>query len=223
MISFIIPTVYKAPQLPQLLQNLGNNTLVTEVILYENAPNNGMLDSLSYSDKLRIKPYTKNLFCNSVWNYGTKNSKNYYYALCNDDILFPSIIIEDILYFYKHRPKSGFIGMHFCQFAHLKDKPLIYGVIEKDKWFGDGGWGSLIFNHKDNNVIIPNDLKQWHGDSYYINYSKYPCYDYYGDKFYTSTKNHSTSTPIELINTVCAQDCKVWKEKYKLDKPLWKK
>jgi hypothetical protein len=33
MISFLIPTVYKAPQLPKLIQDLNNCELVTEIIL----------------------------------------------------------------------------------------------------------------------------------------------------------------------------------------------
>lgn len=222
MISFIIPTIYKAPQLPQLLQNLENNDLVTEIILVENAPYNGMLDNIPYLNKVKIKPYSENLFCNGAWNYGSQTCINHYYALCNDDILFPSTIIQDILHFYKFRPKSGFVGMHFCQFNEVNYRPLVYGVMERTKWCGDGGWGTLIFNHKDNNVIIPEDLKQWHGDSYYINYSKYPCYEYYGEKFYTTKQNHSTSTSNELIETICKQDCDIWNQKYKLEEPLWK-
>jgi hypothetical protein len=219
MISFIIPTVYKAPQLSKLIQNLEDCELVTEIILYENAPNNGMLDNIS-SDKLIIKKYTKNDFCNKAWNYGAENSKNYYYALCNDDILFPTSIIDDVLHFYKLRPKSGFIGMHKTQFDTVC-KPNVYGFIEREVWYMDGGWGSLIFNHKDNNVIIPSELKQWCGDTYFLYYSKYPCYNYFGEKFYTNYQNHSTSTDNKLINTVCVQDCKIFEEKYKLEKPIW--
>ena len=75
MISFIIPTIYKAPQLPQLIKDLNKCDLVTEIILYENAPNNGILNNI-YSDKLIIKEYTENVYCNGAWNYGAENYKN---------------------------------------------------------------------------------------------------------------------------------------------------
>jgi hypothetical protein len=219
MISFLIPTVYKAPQLLKLIQNLDNCDLVTEIILYENAPYNGILDNIS-SDKLIIKTYTENDFCNKAWNYGAKNSKNHYYALCNDDILFPTSVIDDVLHFYKFRPDSGFIGMHPTQFDIFSGKSLVYGFIQREVWHIDGGWGTLIFNHKDNNVIIPDDLKQWCGDTYYVHYSKYPCYNYFGEKFYTSSDDHSTSTKSDILD-ICINDQKIYEEKYKLEKPLW--
>ena len=222
MISIIIPTVYKAPQLPQLLLNLENCDLVTEIILVENAPPNGILDNINYSNKLIVKPYTENLFCNGAWNYGTQVCKNHYYAFCNDDVLFPNVIIKDVINFYKSRPNSGFIGMHPCQFDSLKDRPLIYGFIEREDWHMRGGWGTLIFNHKDNDIIIPNDLKQWCGDTYYIFYSKYPCYDYFGEKFYTNHLQHSTSTTNDIID-ICHNDQYVFEQKYILKKPIWKK
>jgi hypothetical protein len=219
MISFLIPTVYKAPQLPKLIQNLNDHELITEIILYENAPYNGILDNIS-SDKLIIKKYAKNDFCNKAWNYGAENSKNHYYALCNDDILFSTSIIDDVLHFYKFRPKSGFIGMHFTQYHHHHQQPDVYGFIKREVYRTEDGWGCLIFNHKNNNVIIPDDLKQWCGDTYYVHYSKYPCYNYFGEKFYTSNKDLSTSTQGDILN-ICYNDQKIYEEKYKLEKPIW--
>lgn len=219
MISFIIPTVYKAPQLPLLIQTLDSCEVISEIILYENAPSNGMLEGI-FSNKLIIKEYTGNDFCNKAWNYGAENSKNYYYALCNDDILFPTTVIHDILHFYKFRPNSGFIGMHPTQFNSEETSPILYGVSKREVWHIDGGWGTLIFNHKDNNVIIPDDLKQWCGDTYYVHYSKYPCFNYFGEKFYTNNDDHSTSTKSDILN-ICYNDQKVYEEKYKLEKPIW--
>jgi hypothetical protein len=48
--------------------------------------------------------------------------------------------------------------MHKTQFD-TACKPDVYGFIKREVWHIDGGWGTLIFNHKDNNIIIPNDLK----------------------------------------------------------------
>ena len=42
MISFIIPTLYKSEKLIQLLRNLDVHPLVSEIILVEDCPDNGV-------------------------------------------------------------------------------------------------------------------------------------------------------------------------------------
>ena len=221
MISFIIPTIYKSERLIQLLQNLDVHPLVSEILLIEDCPNTGMLDPISnnFFNKVTVIPFKERKYCNGGWNLGISLVKTHYYALCNDDVLFPATIINDVLNFYKTRPKSGFIGMHKTQFDTLC-APNVYGFIKREVWYMDGGWGSLIFNHKDNDIIIPNDLKHWCGDVYFLYYSKYPCYNYFGEKFYTSDKDHSSSFN-EEIQTIVENDCKIFEKKYKLEKPIW--
>ena len=80
-------------------------------------------------NKLTIVPFQERKYCNGGWNLGVSLVKTYYYALCNDDILFPTSVIDDVFHFYKLRPKSGFIGMHKTQFD-TACKPD--GVISKN-------------------------------------------------------------------------------------------
>ena len=218
MISFIIPTLYKSKKLIQLLRNLDVHPLVNEILLIEDCPSTGMLDGYDFN-KLTIVPFQERKYCNGGWNLGVSLVKTHYYALCNDDILFPTSIIDDVLHFYKFRPKSGFIGMHKTQFD-TACKPDVYGFIKREVWHIDGGWGTLIFNHKDNDIIIPNDLKHYCGDTYYVHYSKYPCYNYFGEKFYTGVQDHGTSFSEEISEIIC-NDQKTYEEKYKLEKPIW--
>ena len=219
MITFIIPTIYKSSFLIQLLRSLDVHPLVSEILLIEDCPSTGILNNC-YFNKLNVVPFQERKYCNGGWNLGINLTKTHYYALCSDDILFPTTIIDDILYFYKSKPNSGVIGMHKTQFD-TACKPNVYGFIKREVWHLEGGWGSLIFNHHNNDIIIPSELKQWCGDTYFLYYSKYPCYNYFGEKFNTNLQSHSTSTNNELINTVCVQDCKVFEEKYKLEKPIW--
>jgi len=221
MISFIIPTLYKTKKLIPLLISLNAHSLVREILLIEDCPYTGMLDGYDFN-KLTIVPFQERKFCNGGWNLGVSLVKTHYYALCNDDVLFPTSIIDDVLHFYKLRPKSGVIGMHPTQYDVFKGKPLIYGFVEREIWHMDGGWGALQFNHKDNLLIIPEDLKMWCGDTYNVYYSKYPCYDYFGEKFYTGNDEHSSSTNSELIE-IGRNDQRVFEEKYKLENPIWKK
>jgi GT2 family glycosyltransferase len=219
MISFIIPTIYKSERLIQLLRSLDVHSLVSEILLVEDCPYTGMLDGYNFN-KLTIVPFQERKFCNGGWNLGVSLSKNHYYALCSDDILFPTSVIDDVIHFYKFRPKSGVIGMHPTQYHNSDSKPLIYGFTEREIWHIDGGWGALQFNHKDNIIQIPEDLKHWCGDTYNVYYSKYPCYNYFGEKFYTTSKDHGTSTNEEVLE-ICYNDQRVFEEKYKLEKPIW--
>ena len=221
MISFIIPTLYKSKKLIQLLRSLNAHSLVSEILLIEDCPYTGMLDGYDFN-KLTIVPFQERKYCNGGWNLGVNLVKTHYHALCSDDILFPTSIIDDVLHFYKLRPKSGVIGMHPTQYNNFNDKPLIYGFIEREIWHMYGGWGALQFNHKDNLLIIPEDLKHWCGDTYNVYYSKYPCYDYFGEKFYTGSDEHGTSSSSEIIE-IGRNDQRVFEEKYKLEKPIWKK
>jgi hypothetical protein len=217
MISFIIPTIYKSEKLIQLLRNLDVHPLVSEILLIEDCPSIGMLDNYNFN-KLNVVPFQERKYCNGGWNLGVSLVKTHYYALCNDDILFPTSIIDDVLHFYKFRPKLGFIGMHPSQYHH--QQPDVYGFIKREVWHIDGGWGTLIFNHKDNDIIIPNDLKHYCGDTYYVHYSKYPCYNYFGEKFYTGAQDHGSSFS-EEISKILHSDQKTYEEKYKLEKPIW--
>jgi hypothetical protein len=223
MISFIIPTLYKSERLIQLLRNLDVHPLVNEILLIEDCPDTGMLDPKhgNLFNKVTVIPFQERKYCNGGWNLGVSLVKTHYYALCNDDILFPTSVIDDVLHFYKFRPKSGFIGMHPTQFnCATQIKPVVYGIIQREIWHIAGGWGTLIFNHKDNNIIIPNDLKHYCGDTYYVYYSKYPCYNYFGEKFYTSNNDHGTSNNEEVLE-ISRNDQRVFEEKYKLEKPIW--
>ena len=209
IISFIIPTIYKSPRLIKLLYDLENCNLVNEILLIEDAPYTGMLDGIKLN-KTKIIPFTKKRYCNGAWNYGVENVSSYYYALCNDDINFDISIINDVLHFYKLRPNSGFIGMDNTQFDTINN-PRVFGVAVNDSYEAINGWGCLIFNHKNNNVKVPDDLKHWCGDSYYLTYSKYPCYNYFGPKVYTEM---STSMSPDILE-IAKQDQITFKEKYK--------
>jgi hypothetical protein len=218
MVSFIIPTIYKSERLISLLRSLDVHSLVSEILLIEDCPYTGMLDGYNFN-KLTIVPFQERKFCNGGWNLGVSLSKNHYHALCSDDILFPTSIIDDVIHFYKLRPKSGVIGMDSSQYEK-EYKPLVYGFNQKQTWETNQGWGALQFNHKNNPLIIPKDLKHWCGDTYNLHYSKYPCYNYFGEKFYTTNKDHGTSTNKEVIDII-KNDCNTFEEKYKLEKPIW--
>jgi len=208
MISIIIPTMYKSPRLPKLIQDLEQHNLVSEILLIEDTPSiymDGMLDNIT-TTKTIIYPFTKKRYCNGVWNFGVSKVKNHFYALCNDDINFNTNIIDDVLYFYQSKPNMGFVGMHHTSYIYQKSE--MYAIQKNNPNSENYGWGCLIFNHKNNNVFIPDDLKNYFGDNFYRENSKLQNWDYIGHKIETEMSTTLKNVPMDL-------DRNIWKSKYK--------
>ena len=224
MITVIIPTIYKSPYLLQLLRTLEDCDLVQEVILVEDGIDTDKQLDKTWFQKLTIIPFTKKLWFNGCMNLGVSLVKTHLYVVSNDDVLFPTSIIKDCIHQYKLRPKTGVIGMHST--AYHQHPPSMWAIQRRpNELKGNiGGWGMLMFNHKDNDIIIPDDLKHYFGDNYMVHYSKYPCYNYYGDKFYTSTKDWSTSSNVDgdsEMKGMIEKEGTIYRDKYWRDKPLW--
>tara|TARA_B110000977_G_scaffold139740_1_gene177392 strand:+ start:801 stop:1520 length:720 start_codon:yes stop_codon:yes gene_type:complete len=223
MITFIIPTIYKSPHLLQLLRTLENCDLVQEIILVEDGVDVDKQLDKSWFHKLTIIPFTKKLWFNGCVNLGVSLVKTHLYAISNDDILFPTSVIKDCVHHYKLRPKTGVIGMHHSVYHQYP--PLLWAIELKTNTLKseDAGWAALMFNHKDNDIIIPDDLEHYFGDNYMVSYSKYPCMTFYGDKFYTTAEDFSTSTKtynaIEMEKMFNKEGTAY--RKYLRDKPLW--
>jgi hypothetical protein len=215
-ISFIIPTVYKSYRLTKLLEDLENCEQVSEILLIEDEYYQYNI-KIPYISKLQIIYFDGNKkYYNGCINLGMSLINNNLYALCNDDINFNTRLISDIINFYIVRPHTGVIGMHFSQFD-VYNKILMYGFGLKTGLNTQKGWGVLMFNNIHNQIYIPEDLKHWCGDSYLLQYSKYPCYDYYGEKIHTEM---STSTYGHILE-IGKQDQKIYDELYKNHKVQW--
>jgi hypothetical protein len=213
MFSFVIPTMYKSDKLLKLIKILENCNLVDEIIIIENAyQNSKILEEIDYSffSKIKLLPQKENIYVNPAWNLGVKNSSNNYIALCNDDIFFNPIILKEILYYLENYP-IGFIGMDSSQFQ-VKFPPVWYGIRQTDTLCN--GWGTLICFKKENYIPIPKDLKVYFGDNYLIDYSKYPCYTFYGNKIHTNMSE--TAKTVKNIKEITLKESIIYEKKYKI-------
>jgi len=222
MFSFIIPTMYRSNKINDLLKILEFEPLVKEVIIIENAPqNSGYLEELidySFYKKVKLLTQNENIFVNPAWNLGAQHASGEYLAICNDDINFKPIILKDILHYYSTYDEIGFIGMHNSQYENDK-KPILFGIKQTESL--NSGWGSLIFTKKENYIPIPDDLKIYFGDNYFVDYSKYPCYAYFGHKLDGTIS--ATCVTIQDINKFIEEEGMIYRNKYKLSHPLWVK
>lgn len=220
MFSFIIPTMYRSNKINDLLKILEFEPLVKEIIIIENAPqNSGHLEkSIDYSfyNKVKLFPQKENIFVNPAWNLGAEYAEGKYLAICNDDIIFNPIILKDILHYYTTYNEIGFIGMHNSQYEQ-KNKPILFGIQQIESL--NNGWGSLIFVKKSNYIPIPDDLKIFFGDNYFLNYSKYPCYSYFGYKLDGDIS--TTCSTLSDINEILTKEGIIFDKKYELNQFLW--
>ena len=213
MITFVIPTVYMADTMPYLLSMLNFHPLVDEIILIENTKSDLKLPNYK---KLKVVNTGINLMCNKSWNLGVALTKSKYYALCNDDILFNEKMIGDVINFYEGHEDVNLIGMDRTQDeTHIE--PQLFGFrVQPTR---DFCWGTLIFGKTELYTPIPDDLVHFAGDEYLHQYSPQKCYSYLGYKIFgkMSTSKDYVSNFDEIVNN----DNKIYKEKYKLDKPKW--
>jgi len=215
MFSFIIPTMYRSNKINDLLKTLEFESLVKEIIIIENIPQNSeYLEELidySFYKKVKLLTQNENIFVNPAWNLGAQHASGEYLAICNDDVNFNPIILKDILHYYTNYDGIGFIGMHSSQYEKDK-KPILFGIKHTESL--NIGWGSLIFTKKENYIPIPNDLKIFFGDNYFLNYSKYPCYSYFGYKLNGDIS--STCNTLSDINEIFEKESIIFNKKYNL-------
>jgi len=220
MFSFIIPTMYRSNKINDLLKILEFEPLVKEIIIIENAPQNSeYLENLidySFYNKVKLLPQKENIFVNPAWNLGAEYAEGEYLAICNDDIIFNPVILKDILHYYTTYNEIGFIGMHNSQYE-IDKKPILFGIKQTESL--NMGWGSLIFTKKENYIPIPDDLKIYFGDNYFLNYSKYPCYTYFGHKLNGDIS--TTCNTFSNINEVLTKEGIIFNKKYELNQYLW--
>jgi len=200
-ISVIIPTLHQSKYLFELISNLNISSSVLEIIIIDNGNKNGL--NLVQFEKVRVLNQFENLYVNPSWNLGVRNAKSDYIAICNDDILFDTSIIEKVLLLLDSN--IGIIGVN--PEVNQISKFLKIRVAKKRLKY----YGTLMFLKKEKYRFIPSDLLIWNGDDYLfyavnkINFSV--------GGFYYKTKMATTSGQ-EIFGELKMKDREIYKEKY---------
>ena len=108
MITFIMPTLWRAREIYNSIDNFKKITNKNvELILIDNK-NSNFVDT---DPRITVIKCSKNIFVNPAWNLGVKLAKNEYICLLNDDIHFNfTTIINNFQKIWSEYKNVGIIG-----------------------------------------------------------------------------------------------------------------
>lgn len=190
MISVIIPTLWKAKELHQMIPQLIENKKVGEIIIIDNAATEERLPDIFFSEKVKIFSKGYNIYVNPSWNFGVEKASYDKICLMSDDVLFDPDVFD--LVCPKITEKVGTIGPHGKGIKDFFVKSPLMRVEPSDKFWH--GYGTLIFLHKKNFLPIPEELLIYYGDLWLYDYNALRGkQNYFINKFCVQTKMGTTS------------------------------
>jgi hypothetical protein len=186
--SVIIPTLWKSDFILRLIEGLVANPYVYEIIIIDNNPKS-RLNFDFHSLKIKLFEQEENIYVNPAWNFGVNNSSCENICICNDDIIFDSGKLFEIIS-TKIRLDTIF-GCHPYCFNVNNIKHTFKSL--KGHAIGEG-WGCILFFKKNNYIPVPDELKIFYGD----NWLALKIFMNYSFIFPINTKMSTSSSSIEF-------------------------
>lgn len=168
MITFVIPTLWKAPEITSMLiSQFERCEHDYELIIIDNA-NSGYDNP---NPKIRVLIAEENIGVNPAWNAGVKEARYDYVCLVNDDIVFNvTNFISNIKKFVENKGEFHLIA----PFDTRGSKGYFSTTVNKDTdlwWENDKrmthkefGMGCFMLFPKEVWIEIPEDIKIYYGD-----------------------------------------------------------
>ena len=170
MITFIIPTIWKAEEIYKSIEQfkrLENKKAELNIV------DNTHSDFYDSDPRITIVKCSNNIFVNPAWNIGVKLTRNKYICLLNDDIYFNYVtLFNNFEKFIQQNPKLGLIG--FNENARHKGSEKELNADHDDLILIDTtdivpfGYGCCIFINKEDYIEIYEDYKIFYGDTILI-------------------------------------------------------
>lgn len=187
--SVIIPTLWKSDKTKKLLSDLSDCEYVDEIIVIDNTYD-GYQDTKV--DKIRFVSFGGNIYVNPAWNKGIELARNEHIAICNDDICFNT----DLFGLVMQNNIDGIIGQCSNNFNKPHAGIPNIALMNQSRPYG---WGTLILTQKKYWIPIPEQLKIWYGDDFFIKFN--PCKKWILGNFEISTTMSTTSDLPEFHST----------------------
>jgi hypothetical protein len=158
MYSVIIPTLWKCDRLKETLKELDSHPLIGEILLFDNTTNETPITDLP---KLKHILEGRNTYVTAPWNKGAAMAEYDKLLVLNDDnwmdwnILYPlsDFITEGV----------GLIGMDE-QNHHMTETDYEIGLEPIEH--RNGGYGCVLFVHKNSWIPIPEEMMVWGQDDW---------------------------------------------------------
>lgn len=205
MISVIIPTLWKTPEMPQIQVQAMNSPAVKEVIVISNDwnPNIDITNQTVtvLNEKFTILNANQNLYITASWNWGVRQAKGDIICLQNDDVILPGKAYEFVLNNWPN--DAGIVGLAWNSLH------MMGGDYRFDKTNSRGyGFGAAMFIRRDRYLPIPEDMKIWYNDDWLFKYIQGQHYYLVGP--FTGRMSATTEDP--RFNEIKAQDQLAWKK-----------
>lgn len=168
MISFVMPTLFKCPEITScLITQFERCTHPFEFIIVDNS-NSGYESS---NPNIRVLSFEENIGVNAAWNLGVKEARYNYVCLINDDIVINvQNFIFNISEFIKSKGDFHLIAPYDTRGSRGFFSTRIN--LDNEKWWNKNkfmthkefGMGCLMLFPKEVWIEIPEDLKIYYGD-----------------------------------------------------------
>jgi hypothetical protein len=165
MISYIIPTLWKSPNIFKLIKGFESiDDPNTELIIINND-----IKAVNYkpTDKrIRVFQMDENQFVNPSWQLGFDYSTQGKIAIVNDDIIF------NIKRFHEFVIASDAKAICMTNHNRIDNDDNEWALVSNDSPNArPAGGGQLMMVNKENWPTLPYNMKLWHGDDviYYYN------------------------------------------------------
>jgi hypothetical protein len=211
MYSVIIPTLWKCDRLKETLTELDSHPLVGEILLFDNTTNEIPITNLP---KLKHILEGRNTYVTSPWNKGALMAQYNKLLVLNDDNWIDWNILYSLSDFITE--EVGLIGMDEKN-HHMTETNYEIGLEPIEH--RNGGYGCVLFVHKNSWIPIPEEMKIWGQDDWlFVKNRNYGKQNY---KLVNFKVNGSVSLTVDSlsndakINQIKQNDL-LLKEKYKL-------
>ena len=170
MISFIIPTIWKAEEIYKSIEQFKRlKHKNAELIIIDNTHS----DFYDNDPRITIVKFTNNIFVNPAWNIGVKLARNNYICLLNDDIYFNYVnLFNNFERFIDQNPNLGLIG--FNENSRVRDNSNILNKDDDELILVDTtgivpfAYGCCMFLKKEDYFDIYEECKIFYGDTILI-------------------------------------------------------
>lgn len=219
-ISVVIPTILANSELlSNLIISLEKDISVCEIIVVNNSGKK--LPEIN-SKKLKILDFGENLYVNKSWNIGVLQSRGEFFALINDDLILPDNFCSKVL---PHLSlENGLYGFD-KKFILDIDSPNVqkdnYEIFVQEAEKRKLNYGIIMYGHRDNYFVIPNDMKIYCGDDYLFIKNKINGKKNYVISGCKIRHCHQLSSSNPAFDEIKISDCKYYKtiqKDYKIPK-----
>ena len=199
LFTVVIPTMWKSTHSRNLLEALDSCKSVGEIFIIDNNPALTP-DYLKNLNKATLYSSGVNEYVNPSWNMGVRQAKHELVALCNDDIVFNTDILNTI-----NISDDTLIGLDTSCYKLSEDAAETWLQPTRTRCYG---FGCLMLFKKKDYVVIPEQLKVWYGDDYLLANFKH-VYTLHGLAVKT---NMSTTSAKPEFNEIIQQDTRNYRD-----------